>query len=218
MAAIVVDDVVKTYTYHLKLPGLRGSISSLIHRQTQERHAINGISFGIDQGEFVGFLGPNGAGKTTTLKILCGPLHPSAGTVRVLGYTPAQRSPGYLRQIALVMGQKSMLWWDLPAMETLLLHKDMYNVSTRMFRRTLDELVGLLEVQHVLHVPVRKLSLGERMKMELLAALIHRPSMLFLDEPTIGLDVVAQQRVRTFLRQINTDSGTTILLPKFRPK
>ena len=212
MAAIVVDELAKTYRYHRKEPGLLGSVKSLVHRQTLETQAVRGLSFSIAQGDVVGFLGPNGAGKTTTLKMLCGLLYPSSGSATVLGHTPARREPAFLREIALVMGQKNMLWWDIPAMETLLLHKEMYGLSAAVFRRTVDELSEMLEVGYLLRVQVRKLSLGERMKMELLAALIHRPAVLFLDEPTIGLDVVSQQRVRDFLRRLNREQGTTILL------
>src|SRR5919199_4383543 len=213
MAAIDVVDLAKTYHYHQKEPGLVGSVKSLIRRVTLEKGAVAGISFAIDAGEVVGFLGPNGAGKTTTLKMLCGLLYPSGGSATVLGHTPARREPAFLRQIALVMGQKNMLWWDIPAMETLLLHKEMYGLSAAVFRRTVDELSGMLEVGHLLRVQVRKLSLGERMKMELLAALVHRPAVLFLDEPTIGLDVVSQQRVRDFLPRLNREQGPPILLP-----
>ena len=212
MPAISVANLSKTYRYHRKAPGLRGSLAGLLRRQTLETHAVADISFTIEAGEIVGFLGPNGAGKTTTLKMLCGLLYPDGGQADVLGYTPARRQPAFLRQISLVMGQKSMLAWDLPAIETLLLHKEMYSLSEADFQRNLGQLADILEVHELLRVQVRKLSLGERMKMELLAALIHRPALLFLDEPTIGLDVVSQQRVREFLRAINREQGTTILL------
>jgi ABC-2 type transport system ATP-binding protein len=212
VTAIIADNLVKTYRSHRKAPGLRGSLAGLFRRDTVEARAVDGVSFHIEAGEVVGFLGPNGAGKTTTLKLLCGLLHPSAGSATVLGHTPARREQAYLRRVALVMGQRSMLWWDIPAMETLLLHKEMYRLPEQEFRRSVDDLAALLDVAALLHVPVRKLSLGERMKMELLAALVHRPEVLFLDEPTIGLDVVSQQRVRDFLRELNRAQGTTILL------
>jgi ABC-2 type transport system ATP-binding protein len=212
MAAIIVADLSKTYRYHRKEPGLRGSLASLVRRQMLETQAVANVSFTIEVGEMVGFLGPNGAGKTTTLKMLCGLLYPSGGQASVLGHTPARRDPAFLRRISLVMGQKTMLSWDLPALETLLLHKEMYSLSRVDFDRNVATLAEILEVEHLLRVQVRKLSLGERMKMELLAALLHRPAVLFLDEPTIGLDVVSQQRVRDFLRQINREQGTTILL------
>jgi len=209
---VSVVDLAKTYRYHRKEPGVRGSLRSLVRRRMLETHAVEGVSFRIEAGDVVGFLGPNGAGKTTTLKMLCGLLYPSAGSVSVLGHTPNRREPAYLRRIALVMGQKNMLWWDIPAMETLLLHKEMYDLPERQFRRGVDELADLLGVASLLRVQVRKLSLGERMKMELLVALVHQPDVLFLDEPTIGLDVVSQQRVRDFLRRLNRERGTTILL------
>jgi ABC-2 type transport system ATP-binding protein len=210
--AVAVADLIKTYTYHHKEPGLLGSVRGLVQRRTLERRAVDGVSFTIAPGEVVGFLGPNGAGKTTILKLLCGLLYPTAGAIAVLGHEPARREPAFLRRIALVMGQKSMLWWDVPALETLLLHKDMYELPEADFRASVDELAALLEVEHLLRVQVRKLSLGERMKLELLAALVHRPEVLLLDEPTIGLDVVSQQRIREFLCQLNTERGTTILL------
>jgi viologen exporter family transport system ATP-binding protein len=212
MPAIHVVDLVKTYRFHRKQPGLRGSLKSLVRREMLETRAVDGVSFTIAPGEVVGFLGPNGAGKTTTLKVLCGLLYPTTGVATVLGHTPARREPAYLRRIALVMGQKNMLWWDIPAMETLLLHKEIYRLTDAEFHRNVDALADMLEVRDLLHVQVRKLSLGERMKMELLAALVHQPAVLFLDEPTIGLDVVSQQRVRDFLRQLNHEQGTTILL------
>lgn len=212
MPAIRVHNLSKTYRYHHKQPGMWGSIRSLVQRQTLEKHAVDSVSFSIEAGEVVGFLGPNGAGKTTTLKMLCGLLYPSGGSASVLGYTPSRRQPDFLRRIALVMGQKNMLWWDLPAMDTLLLHRDMYGVEEGRFRQLVRDLSRMLDVEGLLDVQVRKLSLGERMKMELLTALIHDPDVLFLDEPTIGLDVVSQQRVREFLARLNRERGTTILL------
>lgn len=212
MGAIVVENLSKVYRSHRKEAGLRGSFVSLFLRETRETRAVDQVSFAIEAGEFVGFLGPNGAGKTTTLKMLCGLLYPSGGAATVLGHIPARREQVYLRRIALVMGQKNMLWWDIPALETLLLHKEMYGLEEATFKRTVDELAAILDVADLLRVQVRKLSLGERMKMELLAALVHRPDVLFLDEPTIGLDVVSQQRVRDFLRRLNREYGTTILL------
>ena len=212
MAAIEVVNLAKTYRYHRKEPGLRGSVASLFRRAALETRAVAGVSFAIEAGEVVGFLGPNGAGKTTTLKMLCGLLYPSGGDATVLGHTPARREAAFLRRIALVMGQKNMLWWDIPALDSLLLHREIYDLPDAAFRRTVADLAGMLEVEHLLRVQVRKLSLGERMKMELLAALVHRPDVLFLDEPSIGLDVVSQQRVREFLRRLNRERGTTILL------
>ncbi len=202
----------RTYTYHQQAPGLFGAIRTLYRRKSETRLAVDAISFEIAQGEVVGLLGPNGAGKTTTLKMLTGLLNPSGGELSVLGYRPFDRPTEYLRRIALVMGQKSMLWWDVPAMESFLLHQEMYGLSDDVFRACVDELAALLDVEDLLQIPVRKLSLGERMKMELAAALLHQPEVLFLDEPTIGLDVVAKARVRTFLADINRTRGTTILI------
>ncbi|HEY3078356.1 MAG TPA: ATP-binding cassette domain-containing protein [Chloroflexota bacterium] len=212
MPVVEARDLTKLFRYHEKEPGLAGSVRSLFRRRTLERVAVDGVSFAVEPGEFVGFLGPNGAGKTTTLKMLSGLLHPSRGEARVLGHVPARREHAFLRQIAFVMGQKGMLWWDLPAIEMLLVQQDLYGLPEGEFRRGLAELAEMLEVGHLLKVQVRKLSLGERMKMELLAALIHRPRVLFLDEPTIGLDLISQSRVRDFLRQLNREQGTTILL------
>ncbi len=212
MPAIVVTDLQKTYRFHRKEPGLLGSLKSFVRRQTLETRAVDGVSFQIEGGEVVGFLGPNGAGKTTTLKMLCGLLYPSAGSATVLGYVPQCREHDFLRRIALVMGQKNVLSWDIAAYETLLLMKEIYAIPAAEFHRRVDELAGMLDVERLLRVQVRKLSLGERMKMELFASLLHRPAVLFLDEPTIGLDVVSQQRVRDFLRTLNREHGTTILL------
>jgi ABC-2 type transport system ATP-binding protein len=212
LSAIAVDNLVKTYNYYQKEPGLRGSIRGLWRRETLERRAVDGVSFRIEAGEIVGFLGPNGAGKTTTLKVLCGLLYPTSGAVSVLGAVPSRRKPAFLRRIALVMGQRNMLSWDVPAWDSLLLQRDMYDIPSAEFEKTVTGLGELLEIIQLFRVQVRKLSLGERMKMELLAALVHRPDVLFLDEPTIGLDVVSQQRVRDFLRQLNAERGTTILL------
>ena len=174
--------------------------------------AVDHIGFSLQEGELVGFLGPNGAGKTTTLKMLAGLLYPTAGEARVLGFIPWERQDAYRRQIALVMGQKHQLWWDLPAVDSLALNREIYGVPLDRYKRTVDELVELLGVAHRLMVQVRELSLGERMKFELIAALLHQPKVLFLDEPTIGLDVIAQQKVREFLRNYNARHRTTILL------
>ncbi len=189
-----------------------GSIRSLIHRKYQNVKAVDDISFDIEHGELVGFIGPNGAGKTTTLKCLSGLLYPTSGVVKVLGYTPFERKNNYLKQISLVMGQKNQLWWDLPAQESFLLNKEIYEIADSEYKRTLSELVDLLEVEKLLKIQVRKLSLGERMKMEIIAALIHSPKVLFLDEPTIGLDVVMQKNMRDFIRSYNEKYKATILL------
>ncbi|MFD2077590.1 ABC-2 type transport system ATP-binding protein [Actinopolymorpha cephalotaxi] len=209
---IAAAGLTKTYTFHDQGAGLAGAVRSLVRRRYQTRLAVDSIDFTIGRGEVVGLLGPNGAGKTTTLKMLSGLLYPTSGELEILGHTPSRRRPDYLRRIALVMGQKTMLWWDVPAMESLLLHKEMYDLSTAEFERNVDELAELLEVRDLLNVQVRKVSLGERMKLELMAALVHRPEILFLDEPTIGLDVVAKARVRAFLAEVTRRHGTTILV------
>jgi ABC-2 type transport system ATP-binding protein len=210
--AIEATNLTKIYTFHQQAPGLLGAFRSVLRRKTETRLAVDRVSFAIPRGEIVGLLGPNGAGKTTTLKMLTGLLYPTSGEIAVLGYRPFDRKTEYLRRIALVMGQKSMLWWDVPAMESLLLHKEMYGLSDTAFTESVDELATMLAVGDLLRIPVRKLSLGERMKMELVAALLHRPDVLFLDEPTIGLDVVAKARVRSFLAEVNQARGTTILI------
>lgn len=212
MAAISVTDLAKVYKVHEKPEGLRASVRALFHRRYKYVHAVDGISFEIEPGEMVGFLGPNGAGKTTTLKILSGLIYPTAGQVHVLGFVPSQRKNAYRRQFALLMGQKNQLWWDLPAMESFRLHKEIYEIEDGSFAEVLGELSDLLAVGGLLHRPVRELSLGERMKMELIAALLHSPSVLFLDEPTIGLDVVAQASIRRCLRAYNQQRQVTILL------
>ncbi|MBM7787796.1 ABC transporter ATP-binding protein [Tenggerimyces flavus] len=209
---ISAHDLTKTYTFHQQTAGLAGALKSLVKRKYETRLAVDQITFGIERGEVVGLLGPNGAGKTTTLKMLSGLLYITSGELQVLGFKPSDRKHDYLRRIALVMGQKTMLWWDVPAMESLLLHKDMYGLSTKEFERNVDELAELLDVKDLLNVQVRKTSLGERMKLELMAALVHGPEILFLDEPTIGLDVVAKARVREFLGEVNKVRGTTILV------
>ncbi len=210
--AIVATDLTKTYTFHRQQPGLLAALRGVVRRETETRLAVDAIDLAVDAGEVVGLLGPNGAGKTTTLKMLAGLLYPTSGHLDVLGHAPSRREVEYLRRISLVMGQKSMLWWDVPAMETFLLHKEMYGLSDRELRDSIDELAELLDVGDLLHVQVRKLSLGERMKLELMTALLHRPEIVFLDEPTIGLDVVAKARVRAFLADVNRIRGTTIVI------
>ncbi|MDW8064194.1 MAG: ATP-binding cassette domain-containing protein [Anaerolineae bacterium] len=212
MPAIEVLHLRKHYRVHEKAPGLTGSLQAFFRRRYRVIHAVEDISFTIEAGEVVGFLGPNGAGKTTTLKILAGLLHPTAGEARVLGFIPQRRERAFLRQITLVMGQKQQLLWDLPAMETFLLNQAVYGIPEVEFRRTLNELVELLDLEGLLTKQVRKLSLGERMKCELAAALLHRPRVLFLDEPTIGLDVTMQARIRDFIREYNRRTGATVLL------
>ncbi len=212
MAAIEVSGLTKAFKTYKKQPGFSGAVKGLFRRHYEQTLAVNDISFRIEPGELVGFLGPNGAGKTTTLKMLAGLLYPTNGTAKVLGYTPWERHDGYRRQFALLLGQKNQLWWDLPARESLELNAKIYGISTAQFDRTVDEMTSMLSCRDKLNVSVRELSLGERMKMELIAALLHQPKVLFLDEPTIGLDVSAQKVVREFLRHHNATRQTTILL------
>ena len=209
---IEVRHLTRIFRTYKKQPGFWGGVRGLFKREFEETAAANDISFDIAEGEFVGFLGPNGAGKTTTLKMLSGLIFPTSGTARVGGYDPSKRENAYRRIFALVMGQKNQLWWDLPAIESFSLLRHIYGLPQQQYKETLDELVTLLGVSHKLNVMVRELSLGERMKMELIAALIHRPRVLFLDEPTIGLDVVSQKAVRQFLREYNKKYRVTILL------
>lgn len=212
MSTIQVSHLKKHYQVHQKEPGLSGSIKSLFHRKYYDVKAVDDVSFEIGEGELVGFIGPNGAGKTTTLKVLSGLLYPTSGDVSVLGYRPWDRKPAFQKQFSLVMGQKNQLWWDLPAIESFILNKEIYEVPKEQYQKTLDELVELLDVKDILKVQVRKLSLGQRMKMELIAALIHSPKILFLDEPTIGLDVVMQKKMRDFIKEYNRRYNATIIL------
>jgi ABC-2 type transport system ATP-binding protein len=212
MAVVEVKDLKKHYQVHKKEAGLWGSVKSVVARKYETVRAVDGVSFNVDEGELVGFIGPNGAGKTTTLKVLSGLLYPTAGKATVLGYQPWGRKEEFQKQFTLVMGQKNQLWWDLPAMETFLLNKEIYEIPDREYKKTLDELVELLEVKGILKVQVRKLSLGQRMKCELIAALLHSPKVLFLDEPTIGLDVVMQKKMRDFIKIYNKRYKATILL------
>jgi len=212
MAAVEVQGLTRVFRARRKQPGLRGALRGLFRPETAAITAVSGVSFTIEPGELVGFLGPNGAGKTTTLKMLSGLLHPTAGTARVLGFVPWERQDAFRRQFALLLGQKNQLWWDLPARESLELNARIYGVTHEAWTRTVEELATLLTVRDKLDVMVRELSLGERMKLELIAALLHHPRLLFLDEPTIGLDVVSQKVVRDFLRDYNARHDTTILL------
>lgn len=209
---ISVSHLSKYYQIHKKEPGLVGSLKSLISRKYETVKAVDDISFEIKEGELVGFIGPNGAGKTTTLKCLSGLLYPNKGRVEVFGNNPYDKKAEFLKQISLVMGQKNQLWWDLPAIDSIILNKEIYEVSDKQFQETLRELSELLDASHLLKVQVRKLSLGERMKMELIASLIHTPKILFLDEPTIGLDVVMQKKVREFIKAYNKRFSGTIIL------
>ena len=209
---IDVENLTRIFRTYKKKPGFWGGVSGLFKRDFEETRAADQVSFSIKEGELVGFLGPNGAGKTTTLKMLSGLIQPTSGRARVAGFDPTKRENAYRRLFALVLGQKNQLWWDLPAIESFYLLRAIYGLDQGAFQQTLDELVTLLGVAPKLNVMVRELSLGERMKMELIAALLHRPRVLFLDEPTIGLDVVSQKAVREFLRDYNRRHKTTILL------
>jgi ABC-2 type transport system ATP-binding protein len=212
MSVIEIRGLRKSYRVYQKKEGLLASVRGLFRREYRDVNAVKGIDLTVDKGEFVAFLGPNGAGKTTTLKLLSGVITPTGGEARVLGYVPWERDNDYRRRFALVMGQKNQLWWDLPAQESFQLHQKIYGIAPASFKQTKDELVDLLGVGKLLAQPVRELSLGERMKMELIAALLHSPEVLFLDEPTIGLDVVAQHNIQKFLKHYQQVRGITILL------
>jgi ABC-2 type transport system ATP-binding protein len=212
MPVIEVSNLTKAFRTYKKQPGFAGAVKGLFHRQYEQTVAVNEVSFKIEPGELVGFLGPNGAGKTTTLKMLAGLLYPTGGAAKVLDYTPWERADGYRRQFALLLGQKNQLWWDLPARESLELNAKIYGIPADRFERTVAEMSEMLTVRDKLNVSVRELSLGERMKMELIASLLHEPKVLFLDEPTIGLDVTSQKTVRDFIRRHNAERQTTILL------
>lgn len=213
MAPIIqLDKLTKTYQVYQKQEGLLASIKGLFHRKYKTVEAVRGIDLTVDQGEFVAFLGPNGAGKTTTLKLLSGVINPTSGNATVMGHVPWLRENAYRRRFALVMGQKNQLWWDLPAQDSFRLHQKIYRIDQDKFQRSQDELVDLLGVKELMTQPVRALSLGERMKMELIAALLHSPDVLFLDEPTIGLDVVAQHNIQQFLKHYQQERKITVLL------
>jgi ABC-2 type transport system ATP-binding protein len=209
---IDVRNLSKTYRVHRRAPGLAAALKSVLYRRYEEVKAVEGLSFHIEQGERVGFLGPNGAGKTTTLKVLSGLLHPSSGDVRVGEFVPHQRDPRFLQLITLVMGQKHQLLWDLPPSETYAMNRAIYDLPRAQADATLKTLVELLDIGDLIGKPTRQLSLGERMKCELVAALLHQPRVLFLDEPTIGLDVSMQAKMREFIRDYNQRFGAAVLL------
>ena len=212
MAVIRVEHLKKEFEYYKKGTGLQGSLHNLFHREMLKKEAVKDISFSVERGEMIGLLGPNGAGKTTTLKMLSGILFPTAGEVEIDGYIPWERKNAFKRRFSIVMGQKNQLWWDLPASDSFYLNKCIFDVPDGEYRRTVEELSELLDVKDLMNVQVRRLSLGERMKMESLAALIHRPDILFLDEPTIGLDILSQQKIRDFLKTYNEQTKTTVIL------
>lgn len=209
---IQIEELSKVYTVTEREAGLAAAFRSLVNRKTREVRAVDKISFSVDEGEIVGFLGPNGAGKTTTLKMLAGLLHPTDGRATVLDFRPWERNRDYLRRMTLVMGQRNQLVWDIPVIDTFELNRAVYRIPETDYRRTVDELTELLELAPLLRKPTRNLSLGERMKCEIAAALLHRPWVLFLDEPTIGLDVTMQRRIRQFLVEYNQRTGATVLL------
>ena len=210
--AIRVRNLSKTYFVPVREAGLKAALKSLVSRENREVTAVTPIDFEINKGEMVGFLGPNGAGKTTTIKMLSGLLHPTDGDIDVLGYEPAKRSPSYLQQMTLVMGQRNQLLWDIPVIDSFERNRAIYNLSKQRYAQTLDRLTEMLDLGELLSKPSRNLSLGERMKCEVAVALLHEPQVLFLDEPTIGLDVTMQRRLRAFLKQYNEETGATILL------
>jgi ABC-2 type transport system ATP-binding protein len=211
-SAIEVRDLRKTYVIPEREAGLRASVRSLVRRRSREVRAVDGVAFDIAPGEVVGFLGPNGAGKTTTLKMLSGLLYPTEGEARVLGHRPERREKAFLRQITLVMGNRNQLQWDIPALDSFELNRAIYRIPEAQFKRARDEYIELLDLGDLVRKPVRNLSLGERMKMEIVAALLHQPRVLFLDEPTIGLDVAMQRRIRTFIAEYNRRNAATVLL------
>ena len=213
MTAVVhVDGLEKIFRVPEREAGLRASVTSLFHRRWREVRAVDGVSFDVEPGEIVGFLGPNGAGKTTTLKMLSGLLHPTGGTAHVLGHVPWKRERDYLRRMTLVMGNRNQLQWDLPALDSFELNRAIYRLPRDQFVQTRDELIELLDVGDLVRKPVRQLSLGERMKVEVVGSLLHLPQVLFLDEPTIGLDVTMQKRIRSFVAAYNERFGATVLL------
>lgn len=212
MPFIETRNLSKTFQVLEKKSGLLASVSGLFSRKYKSISAVEDVSFSVEEGEIVGFLGPNGAGKTTTLKMLSGLLYPSAGIARVMGYVPWERSVEFRKSFSLVMGQKNQLWWDLPAADSFELHKEIYALDEQEFRKTIHELTNLFDVERLMFKPVRELSLGERMKFELIASLLHKPRLLLLDEPTIGLDVVAQSAIHRCLAEYNRSRKTTILL------
>jgi ABC-2 type transport system ATP-binding protein len=210
--AVYLMDLQKIFEVPEREAGLKAAMVSLFKRKKRQVHAVDGISFSIQPGEIVGFLGPNGAGKTTTLKMLSGLLYPTGGELSVLGYLPQKRDKGFLKQITLVMGQRNQLVWDIPAIDSFDLNRAIYNVPRQQYLQTRDELIELMRLEDIVNKPVRNLSLGERMKVEIVASLLHLPRVLFLDEPTIGLDVTMQRRIRRFIQEYNQRYNATVLL------
>jgi ABC-2 type transport system ATP-binding protein len=211
-SVVHVSELTKIFKVPEREPGLRAATKALVRRKTRDVHAVEAISFDIEPGEVVGFLGPNGAGKTTTLKMLAGLLYPTSGEARVLGHVPSRREKDYLRRMTMVMGNRNQLQWDIPALDSFELYRAIYRLRREDYVAMRDELVELLDVGDLVRKPVRNLSLGERMKVEIVGSLLHRPQVLFLDEPTIGLDVTMQKRIRTFVAEYNERHGATVLL------
>ena len=212
MSIISVKNLTRTFQVFDKKPGLSASIKSIFYRPERTVHAVEDVSFEIQKGELVGFIGPNGAGKTTTLKCLSGLLFPSSGDINILGFHPSDRKYDYLRQIGFVMGQKNQLWWDIPPQETFLLNQAIYDISAADYKKRLDYFIDILDIKDIISIQTKKLSLGQRMKCEFVAALLHNPKVLFLDEPTIGLDVIASAQIRQFIKKINQEFKTTVIL------
>ncbi len=210
--SIQVNNLSKEFKIFKREAGLKGAVKSFFNRKYENFHALKSVSLELKEGEIIGILGENGAGKTTLIKTLVGLLHPSSGTVIINGFNPWERKNDFLKTVSIVMGQKNQLWWDIPAGESFLLNQKIYQIPEKQFKETLDEMLDLLDVREKVNVQVRRLSLGERMKMEIIAALLHRPKIVFLDEPTIGLDVTSQSRIREFITKYNRDYGTTFLL------
>ena len=209
---IELKNISKTFKLFKRQPGLKGALQSFINRDYQEFTALNNINLNIEKGEIIGILGENGAGKTTLIKLMIGLLYPTSGNISVNNFNPWKKNHNYLKQVSIVMGQKNQLWWDIPASESFLLNKHIYDLEDHIYQKTLDELVDYLDVRDKLHVQVRRLSLGERMKMEIIAALLHKPSIVLLDEPTLGLDVIAQSKIREFVKYYNESNNTTFVI------
>ena len=212
MSFIEVNQLSKSFKIFKREAGLKGALRSFFNRQYENIYAVKDTSFQIDKGEIIGVLGENGAGKTTLIKMMVGLLHPSSGTVTVNNHIPWKRENAFLKNISIVMGQKNQLWWDIPASESFLLNKSIYNIDEKDFNKRLNELVDMLDIRSKLNVQVRRLSLGERMKMEIIASLLHNPGIVFLDEPTLGLDVISQSKIRDFIKYYNNEYKTTFII------
>jgi len=212
MNAITVKNLKKVYRTHKRGKGMWNAVVSLFNRKYENKHALKGISFNVEEGEVLGLIGPNGAGKSTTIKALSGILYPTSGEVKVIGYVPWKERVKYVKHLGVVLGQKEQLWWDLPAVDTFYMNKEVYQIQESKFKKRLNYMVKLLDVKEVINSPVRDLSLGERMKCKLIAALLHSPKVVFLDEPTIGLDIIARDRLRDFVKEVNQKEGTTFIV------